>query len=398
MKALIVDDESNVRKIIRFLGRWEQYGITEVLEARNGLEVKALIEQKSPEIIMTDVKMPKNSGMELIEWLAAKDYPGKVIMISGFDDYCFMRKAFKLGCFDYLMKPIEEKMLNETLEGALRAWEQEEGERRNMESGFYEEVKMFRLNREITAACKGEAFDAGEIASALPQAEVYDFTMMYFYQSHYSEPYIQLLTEELATREWGNAFTLQNDPNVCVILSLHGQLFPIEEWITQHFDIPVRLVSGPSIQSLAEISLSFQSVQRSMAEQNFRAIHRLADLDDVRRMNDIVAFVDEHYMEELSLDKLSTRFFLSREHISRRFKQEVGMTLTNYVIHLRINQAKQWLLESDEKMYSIALKLGYQDEIYFSKLFKKNVGMTPAEYRNSQGAREIDAEVRIANT
>lgn len=47
--------------------------------------------------------------------------------------------------------------------------------------------------------------------------------MMYFYQSHYSEPYIQLLTEELATREWGNAFTLQNDPNVCVILSLHGQ-------------------------------------------------------------------------------------------------------------------------------------------------------------------------------
>lgn len=46
-----------------------------------------------------------------------------------------------------------------------------------------------------------------------------------------------------------------------------------------------------------------------MAEQNFRAIHRLADLDDVRRMNDIVAFVDEHYMEELSLDKLSTRFF-----------------------------------------------------------------------------------------
>lgn len=135
-----------------------------------------------------------------------------------------------------------------------------------------------------------------------------------------------------------------------------------------------------------------------MAEQNFRAIHRLADLDDVRRMNDIVAFVDEHYMEELSLDKLSTRFFLSREHISRRFKQEVGMTLTNYVIHLRINQAKQWLLESDEKMYSIALKLGYQDEIYFSKLFKKNVGMTPAEYRNSQGAREIDAEVRIANT
>ena len=104
-----------------------------------------------------------------------------------------------------------------------------------------------------------------------------------------------------------------------------------------------------------------------------------------RRMHDIVAFVNEHYMQELSLDKLSTRFFLSREHISRRFKQEKGMTLSNYVTQLRINQAKRWLSETDEKMYSIALKLGYQDENYFSKLFKKIVGMTPLEYRNAGG-------------
>lgn len=382
MKALIVDDESNVRKIIRYLGRWEQHGITEVLEAKNGLEAKVLIERESPEIIMTDVKMPRNSGLELIEWLDANNYPGKVIMISGFDDYSFMRSAFKLGCFDYLMKPIEDKMLNDALEGALEAWKQEEEERHDLESGFYEEVRMFRLNREITSACNGESFDADEISLALPQAEVYDFTMMYFYQSHHSEPYIQLLTQELVNQEWGNVFTLQNEPNVCVILSVQGQFFLMEEWITEHFDIPVRLVNGPSIQLLDEISRSFHSAQRSMAEQNFRAIHRLADLDEARRMSDIVAFVDEHYMDELSLDKLSTRFFLSREHISRRFKQEVGMTLTSYVIHLRINQAKQWLIETDEKMYSIALKLGYQDENYFSKLFKKNVGMTPIEYRN----------------
>lgn len=396
MKALIVDDESNVRKIIRYLARWEQYGITEVLEAKNGLEAKALIEQKCPEIIMTDVKMPKNSGIQLMEWLDANKYPGKVIMISGFDDYSFMRKAFKLGCFDYLMKPIEDATLNETLEGAVTAWKQEEEERHNRESGFYEEVKEFRLNREITSACNGESFDAEQIVMAIPQAELYDLTVMYFYHTHYSEPYVQLLTQEMVNQEWGNVFALQNDPQVCVILSVQGQFFKVEEWMTEHFDVPVRLVSGLPIQSPDEISESYQFTQRSMAEQNYRAIHRLADLDDARRMSDIVAFVDEHYMEELSLDKLSTRFFLSREHISRRFKQEAGMTLTSYVIHLRINQAKRWLMESDEKMYSIALKLGYQDEIYFSKLFKKQVGMTPVEYRNVQGRREINEEGRIA--
>ena len=382
MKVLIVDDESNVRKIIRYLGKWKQHGITEVLEARNGIEAKAIINQESPEIIMTDVKMPKSNGLELMKWLEANNYPGKVIMISGFDDYSYMRNAFKLGCFDYLMKPIEDKLLNDAIEGAIKAWKQEEEERYNMQSGLYEEVRMFRLNREITSACNGKAFDVSEISLALPQAEVYDFTMMYFYQSHHSEPYFQLLYQELVRQEWGNVFALQNEPNACVILSVQGQFSPMEEWITQHFDIPVRLVSGPSIHSLYEISQSFKSAQKFLADQNFRAIHRLADLDEARRMNDIVAFVDEHYMNELSLDKLSTRFFLSREHISRRFKQEVGMTLTSYVIHLRINQAKQWLIETDEKMYSIALKLGYQDENYFSKLFKKIVGMTPIEYRN----------------
>ena len=389
MKALIVDDETNARKIIRFLGQWEKHGITDILEARNGEEAKALIDLESPEIIMTDVKMPKKNGIELLEWLDANSYPGKVILITGFDDYSFMRKAIKHGSFDYLLKPIENEMLNETLERAVESWKKEEEERSNVEQGVYEEAKKLRLNKGVTAACNGELFDPGEIALSLPQADAYDLTLIYFYQTHHSDPYLQHLTDELVTREWGNAYALQNDPNVCVILSVHGQFFPVEEWITQHIDIPVRLVSGLPLTSLKELPQSFQSAQRAMAEQNFRAIHRLTDLDDARRMHDIVAFVNEHYMQELSLDKLSTRFFLSREHISRRFKQENGMTLSNYVIQLRIKQAKQWLSQTDEKMYSIALKLGYQDETYFSKLFKRIVGMTPLEYRNKEGNREI---------
>jgi two-component system response regulator YesN len=381
MKALIVDDETNVRKIIRFMGQWQKHGITDILEAKNGEEAKVLIDRECPEIIMTDVKMPKKNGIELIEWLDTNSYPGKVIMITGFDDYDFMRKAVQHGSFDYLLKPIEEEMLNETLAEAVKAWKKEEKERSNIESGFYEEVKRFRLNREITSACNGELFDHDEVALSLPQADAYDLTLIYCYQAHHSDPYLQLLTDELVIQEWGNAYALQNDPNVFVILSVHGQLFPIEEWITQNFDIPVRLVSGLPLESLEELPKSYQYAQRAMAEQNFRAIHRLTDLDDARRMHDIVAYVNEFYMEDLSLDKLSTRFFLSREHISRRFKQEQGMTLSSYIIQLRIEQAKQWLSQNDEKMYSIALKLGYQDEIYFSKLFKKIVGMTPLEYR-----------------
>ena len=78
------------------------------------------------------------------------------------------------------MKPIEDEMLNETLAGAVKAWKKEEEERRNLEPGFYEEVKKFRLNREITSACNGELFDSDEIALSLPQADAYDLTIDLF--------------------------------------------------------------------------------------------------------------------------------------------------------------------------------------------------------------------------
>lgn len=397
MKALIVDDEKNVRKMIRFLGHWEKYGITAIWEAKNGIEAREIVEKEQPEIILTDVKMPRNNGIEFIEWLSAETHNGKVIMISGFDDYIYMRKALQHGCYDYLMKPIEETMLNEALKGAVAAWQQEEGERQNVESGFYDEVKTFLLDKEMTSACSGESFDAEEIASSLPQAKAYDLTLLYFYHTHHAEPYIRRLREELDAHRLGKAFVLQHEPQVCVLISCAGLVSVVEEWITEHFDIPVRLASGHCMITVNEIPSSFAVAQSAMTEQNFRAIHRLADMDDARRMQDMIAYVEEHYMEDVSLDKLSALFFLSREHISRRFKQEAGMTLSSYIIQLRVNQAKQWLRKTNEKMYSIALKLGYQDEIYFSKLFKKMVGMTPAEYRNVEKQRGMNSNSKIVN-
>ncbi len=380
MKALLVDDEFNVRDVIRSLGQWQKYGITTVLEANNGKEAKRLIERESPEIIFTDVKMPEMSGIELIEWLDAISYPGKVILVTVCDDYSYMRKAIQYSSFDYLLKPIEAEALNKALFGAVNAWANEEEERHNKESGFYEDVKSLRMNRVVTAACNREPFDAGQIASCLPQADVYDLALISFYQMHDSDSYIQLLANELCDREWGNAFAFLNDYNLCVVINVHGKSVAVEEWISHHFDVPIRLVSVP-LNSLEELPTSFQAAQKEMADQHFRSIHRLTNVDDAMRMHDMVAYVEKYYTEELSLEKLSNRFFLSREHISRRFKQEKGVTLSEYVTQLRIEQAKQWLIQTDEKVYSISIKLGYQDGNFFSKLFKKMVGMTPIEYR-----------------
>ncbi|PKG24724.1 response regulator transcription factor [Niallia nealsonii] len=389
MKVLIVDDEINARYVIRHLGQWEKYGISNILEASNGEAAKKIIEKEKPEIIFTDVKMPKMGGLEIIEWLDAISYPGKAILITGFDDYSYMRKAIKYNSFDYLLKPIEADSFNKTLADAVKSWATEKENQEYKETGVYEDVKRLRLNQLVTQACTGELFDVNEISSSLPHADEYDFTLISFYQMHHSDPYIQLLSDELIIQGLGNAFALQNDNSLCLVITIKRQWLAVEEWICQKFDIPVRIVNGDPVRSLEEIPKSFQSMQKAVEDQNFRSIHRLNDLDDARRMQDIISYVDMYYMEELSLEKLSNRFFLSREHISRKFKKETGMPLSKYIIKLRIDRAKYLLMETDESIYAISLLLGYQDEKYFSKLFKKIVGLTPFEYRNNQKKLQI---------
>ncbi|WP_173917565.1 response regulator [Halobacillus sp. Marseille-Q1614] len=382
MKALIVDDEMNVRDVIRYLGQWDKHGITDIYDAGNGQEAKAIIEKENPELIFTDIKMPGMSGIEIIEWLDSISYPGKVIFITGYNDYSFMRQAIKCSSFDYLLKPIEPEPFNKTVGEAVESWKNDQQSHHSDETE--EDFKKLRLDQLITAACMGEPFQIDDILPYLPAADHYEAALISFYQMHHPEPYIESLADKLIQQKLGNVFTLQNGRNLCLVITIPDEWLTVEEWMSQEFDIPVRLVSGERLSSLSDIPSSYQSLQTAIDSHNYRSIHRVDDLDAARRIKDIVSYVDEYYMEELSLEKLSSLFFFSREHISRKFKKETGLPLSKYITKLRINQAKIWLKETDETIYSISLMLGYQDEKYFSKLFKKVVRLTPFEYRNKQ--------------
>ena len=69
-------------------------------------------------------------------------------------------------------------------------------------------------------------------------------------------------------------------------------------------------------------------------------------------------------------------------YLSKLFKQETGLTLTDYMIEIRIRKAKQLLKDApDLKIHEIGTEVGYPDPAYFNKLFKKVVGVTPNEYK-----------------
>lgn len=100
-----------------------------------------------------------------------------------------------------------------------------------------------------------------------------------------------------------------------------------------------------------------------------------------RAVRKVQHYLGQHVREEINLDKIASQVGLTGAYISTIFKKETGMTLTSYLIQLRIERAKELIRNTDKTINEIAYEVGYVDARYFSKLFIKTVGIKPVEYR-----------------
>ncbi|MEF2966426.1 response regulator [Paenibacillus sp. M1] len=93
-------------------------------------------------------------------------------------------------------------------------------------------------------------------------------------------------------------------------------------------------------------------------------------------------WIAEHYDQPAELVHLASMVYLTPSYLSKLFKHETGMTITDYMIEIRIKRAKQLLTHSNEmKIHEVGSEVGYPDPAYFNKLFKRVVGITPNEYK-----------------
>lgn len=100
-----------------------------------------------------------------------------------------------------------------------------------------------------------------------------------------------------------------------------------------------------------------------------------------RTMEKAVEFIVRHYSKDISLDDVAAHVQMSSSYFSSYFKQEKGETFIEYLTRLRIDKAKSLMMNAEIRLYEIAQMVGYQDVKYFSRLFKRHAGVTPAEYR-----------------
>lgn len=99
------------------------------------------------------------------------------------------------------------------------------------------------------------------------------------------------------------------------------------------------------------------------------------------RFHEIISYIDGHYCDDITLQKISEKFYINSGYLSRMFKAETGESYVNYVTNKKMERAKSLLMNKDLSITEIANILSYKDINYFSGLFKKQVGMSPQKYR-----------------
>lgn len=101
----------------------------------------------------------------------------------------------------------------------------------------------------------------------------------------------------------------------------------------------------------------------------------------------VINYIRNNYQNKISLTEISDYVFLSKSYLSTTFKEEMGLSITDYINKFRIEKSKALLTESEMTLIEIALFCGFEDQSYFTKIFKKVTGVSPKKYRETKDAK-----------
>ncbi len=107
------------------------------------------------------------------------------------------------------------------------------------------------------------------------------------------------------------------------------------------------------------------------------------------KFEEIAFYIEENMHDKLSLLSIAERFFVSRTYICVLFRKNKNLTFSQYLTNIRIERSKMLLKNTNMKLLEIAEKVGFQDEYYFSKVFKKYTGKSPSTYRKDKEVENV---------
>ncbi|MFC5650033.1 response regulator [Paenibacillus solisilvae] len=394
-RLLIVEDEPVIRQgLIRLLAL-ETHGYMLCGEAENGSEAAAMIEAHNPHVVITDIKMPLMDGLELIRRVNESGWPKpKFILLSGYREFDYARKALRYGVTDYLLKPVDEDELIALLKKTAEELRKDERKRFKEAAvkaliGLTAAVENDRLPELMGSVWEGpyryvgisihEAFHRqfrdqvismldvmkpDIIAVALPGEDGSDLGMVF------SGPALREIGDD-----WGS---LADELNVSLSGCAEADTLP-EPY----------LYIGEQVEELQSLRSSYRTAVMAchaavLSDKRFTVSGKSGNLSGSGVIGEIQQFIREHYREPITLKEMGKANYIHPIYLGQLFKKTTGLHFKDYLHKVRIEEAKLLLRKSDLKVYEIAGNVGYADQDYFMDKFKKLAGMTPTQYREKQ--------------
>lgn len=519
LSAIIVDDEVLSIKMMENILDWDSLGIRIVGTAQNGLEALNLCHQEDPNIIITDIKMPNLNGLEFIKKARVTNPGAEFILISAYADFDYVKRAIELGCSNYILKPVDEFELEQTLKKIIAKISDKMIAEKNAVKNrvAHDKQVIYRyMSTGVNPLAAGKS--TSSLNLNLSSYTLFSFNLTEQSMNDYIENGLQLdaqmafIMERMSAvmEEFGHCvlfdykdyawtailsgdcskeslsacaskmidlFAEEIHMKIHVCFSPRGsrldelphlyrrlaQLSRFSSYIGdeevlgygynmiettfQQVDLlaytkrlaealnlndaeeaariieEVLLLSCKSDPASLHLFIDFNynafcAIREKLIKENrltdeyheirllsYRDISDISTADEMSRfMNRIlqllspnrsqtakprysalvevgIRYLGENYDRNLSLEEICTELSVSKNYFSYLFKRETGWNLWAYLTEIRLNKSKELLRTTDCKSYEIAYMVGYDNPSYFSKLFKKNTGMTPNEYR-----------------
>ncbi len=357
--AMIVDDYEVCRKEIKSMKVWgEISGIVIAEEASNGREALIKLKRHPVDLLLTDIRMPIINGLELLKSVTEEKLASCVILMSQFSDFEYARQGLSNGAFDYLLKPISPEELLRVLLNA----EAYVSERRL-------EISKISYLDKILNKSTDDYFPGAELD------KVIHFISEGSKESLEAASYLVDITYSESNFEIIKTAQILNISLKKLIEAVHDEFL----WINKFINLQeLKLSDFTKIVDISAIKDAFIGKIEAILK-TIRKYELGIENSNMARM--VCKTILENIDTDISVNEISSKLFISRTYLSRIFKEKTDMNLVKYLTDIKIERAKV-LISSGSKYIEIAETLGYKDEEYFKKLFKKSTGMTINEYKN----------------
>ena len=136
-----------------------------------------------------------------------------------------------------------------------------------------------------------------------------------------------------------------------------------------------------TLESIDDISTWMSRILSSFIQMIFAS----KDIKHIDVIQKVVAFINNNYMNKISLDEIAKEGFLSSSYLSKLFKTEMKINLSVYINNVRVEKSKLLLLDSSLSIVEVATMVGFEEQSYFSKVFKSITGVSPGKFRQLKG-------------